>query len=298
MLKSMTAYGRGAVERTEGRAVVEIQSVNRKYFDLNLSLPKEFASFEADVRKWIGSAVSRGQISIRINASFNAILPVKIRPNIALAKEVKSAWDQIADELSVDPKQFQLSLLSQEHDLFAYDENLLEKMHCLELIKEAFDEALRKFLEMKEVEGAAIEADLSKRVKNLENLIKEIVPIIPETVSRYREKLIKRLQEIFTKEGLSLPIEVDQRLLQEVALFAEKIDVEEELTRLQSHCEQIKTLLKKREAVGKTFEFLLQELTREANTLTAKSQDLRIVRVGLEIKGEIEKIREQIQNVE
>lgn len=298
MLKSMTAYGRGAVEKKEGSVIAEIQSVNRKFLDLNLNLPKEFSSFETEIRKWVTSKVTRGQVNIRISASFTDILPIKIRPNIALAKEIKLAWDQISAELSLNKEEFSLNLLAQEADLFAYEENLLEKMHGLEFIKEAVDIALDKFLRMKEVEGAAIEIDIIKRIDLIDNLTKEISTLAPEAMQSYQDKLTTRLQEFLSKEKIPFNAESEQRLMQEVALYADRIDIAEETLRLNSHLEQMRNLLKKREPVGKTFEFLLQELNREANTLTAKSQDLKIVRLGLEIKGEIEKIREQIQNIE
>lgn len=290
MLRSMTAYGRGEAESQECRMVAEMQSVNRKFFDLNLYLPKELTCFDPDVRKWVGAAVARGQVTVRISALFNA-LPGHIRANLSLAKEMKSAWEQIVRELGLRDQEFRVETLIGLPNILVSDDNWQRGEPLRDLLYRAVDTALQNLLNMKEAEGAALERDISERLAHLQTLIESIAPLTHTSVNKYREKLLLRLQEI-------APEMQDTRVLQEVALFAERSDIEEEITRFRSHLAQFKKILQGPGPHGKTLEFLVQELFRETNTLSAKASDLKIVEYALEIKLTLERIREQIQNIE
>lgn len=292
MLKSMTAYGRGEVIAKEGHFTAELSSVNRKFFDLNLLMPREFICFDAEIRKWLATLISRGQVTLRVSFFSGELLPITVKPNISLAKQVKTSWEEIAVHLGID-ESFQLKFLLNQPDMLVFDYSLEERENCLELLKQAIQAALKGFFAMKEAEGAALARDLLGRLEELKAEIDEINSLTGCTVSKYREKLTGRLQEVFPEAK-----EIDQRILHEIAIFAEKLDVSEEITRFNSHIEQFQEALKQEGALGKSLEFLLQEMFREINTLTAKSSNLSIIRLGLKVKNTLEKIREQIQNIE
>lgn len=289
----MTAYGRSVLETPDGRVVVEIQSLNRKFLDIVLNLPKEFNNFDAEIRKWVGLTTSRGQITVRVSAEFTQVSPFEVRPNIALAKQLKSAWDKIAEELDLKNESFPVNLLIQEKELFLFEENSKDRNSCLKLLKESVEKALASLNAMKATEGAALQKDILSRLHLISTIVEEIEPLLPDATEKYRQKLLKRIGEVCPSSSELYP-----RILQEVALFAEKTDVSEEMARLVSHISQFRSSLESHEPIGKTLEFLLQELFREVNTLTTKVQDGRVIPLGLKIKGELEKIREQIQNIE
>lgn len=293
MLKSMTAFGRGVANASLGQFIIEIQSVNRKHLEIQTYLPRELSQFDVELKKWISVAVSRGQVTIKASVSFHDSTPFVVKPNLSLAGQLKEAWDQIALTLKVDEK-FHLSLLRGTDGLLAYEENRDERENYREALKLAFDDALKNYLQMKKHEGAVLEKDILLRLKKMEKEMKSIEDKTPDAPNRYREKLLARLEEVLPGK-----IENEERILREVALFAEKIDIAEEITRFNCHIAHFEELIHSKEAsVGKTLEFLVQELNREANTIGSKSSELAITRGVIEIKTELERIREQIQNIE
>lgn len=295
MLKSMTAYGRGCVVSALGRFSVEIQSVNRKHLEINTSLPSEFLRFDSDVKKWISSVVGRGQVNVKICVAFEKTSPLTVTPNMALATQIQKAWHELAGglHLAIDDKTL-LNVLSRTNDILLYGEDLHDEKAYQEALHEAVDQALKQLLQMKAKEGHALYEDISMRLVTLGKVIKQIAAKAPGATDRYREKLQERLQE-----ALGASIENEERVLREVCVYADKIDIAEELTRFDSHLVQVGNLLQSDEhAIGKTLEFLLQELNRETNTIGSKSSDVDVSRFVIEIKTELERIREQIQNIE
>lgn len=298
MLKSMTAYGRASVNSEMGRLSVELQSVNRKHLEINMLLPKEFARFDGEVRKWIGVLVGRGQVTIKVRMTFEGLGPVVVSPNFSLAGQIKEAWEKLAGEfgLPLTPDAL-LGLLSQQEDILLYDEDLHDEEKYRLVLKEGIDQALQKFVEMKLTEGKALHHDIVGRFALLRKWIDEIALRAPGATSRYREKLKERLDE-----ALGASIENEDRILREVCVYADRIDITEELTRFNSHLKQIGSLLegesKGSEGIGKTLEFIVQELNREINTISSKSSDIEVSRFVISIKSELERIREQIQNIE
>lgn len=293
MIKSMTAYGKSQIENEAGRITVEIQSINRKYLDLNINLPKELYGFDPEIREWLKPYIARGQVQLRVTFNNLGTLTSKISLNLPLVEEYKKAIEQLSDKLKIEsPPESVLELIMQQPQIFSHevqseDENLKQ------LMKIALEKALSQFQKMKADEGQALARDLSSRLKLIEACLEQILPLAQTSPSKYQEKLLKRLQEISNNTEI-----VDQRILIEVALFADKMDVSEEITRFQSHLAQFYQFLKSEEPVGKTLEFLLQEMFREINTMNAKIGELKGVQLCLEIKGELEKMREQIQNIE
>lgn len=295
MLRSMTAYSRASLTTSLGHFTAEIQSVNRKHLEVNAFLPKELLRFDSEIKKMLNDQVSRGQINLKIFATFDQQAPVVVIPNLPLVRQMKAAWDQIAKELNLDAgRGFTLEMLADQEDVLLYEENLQDEELYRLAIKNVVELALKDLIEMKIREGVALQQDISLRLNNLRRCIGLIADKTPGATQKYRQKLIERLEEL-----LSGCVENEERILREVAVFAEKIDISEELTRFQSHLDQINALLEgSASSVGKTLEFFLQELNREANTVGSKSSDVEISRLVIEIKSELEKIREQIQNVE
>lgn len=296
MLRSMTAYGRAALTTQLGHFYAEIQSVNRKYLEISTALPYGFSRFDSDIKKLLGSTLHRGQINIKIVASFENKAPLMVIPNIPQAKQMKAAWDRIAKELGLsEEKGFTLDLLSGENNLLLYEEDLQDDEQYREIIMEVVKLALQPLTAMKIVEGKNLQADITKRLLYLNNAIEQIAQKSPGATEKYRKKLHDRLCEVLG--GCSL--ETEERILREVAVYAERIDITEEIIRFKSHINQANKLLNSEEyQVGKTFEFLIQELHREINTIGSKSADVEVAHLVVEVKSELERIREQIQNVE
>lgn len=295
MLKSMTAYGRGSVISSLGHFSVEIQSVNRKHLEINTSLPNEFFRFDSEIKKWISLIVGRGQVNVKINVSFEKTSPLVVYPNIALAKQVQKAWLDIAKNLqmTIDDKTL-INILSRTDDLLLFGNEFQNEDEYKEILRQAIEQALKQLLEMKIKEGRALYEDISARLSTLVKVIKQIAEKSPNATLRYQEKLKERLQEV-----LGASIENEERILREVCVYADKIDIAEEITRFDSHLVQMQYLLQSDQlAIGKTLEFLIQELHREINTIGSKSSDVDVSRFVIEVKTELERIREQIQNIE
>lgn len=293
VIKSMTGFGRSHLQKSGISLTVEILSVNRKHLDINIVLPKHLNRFDPDIRKQIGSTILRGHVTVRISVIFNEEAPLSVQANIAMAKQYYQGWSDIADALGLDKASFSLSLLEKETDLFVYKET--EKMGGFsDLLFQGVAEALDPFSAMRECEGKLLREDISARLQGLKNELDQIALKAPEAVEKYRNKLIERI-----KTFLPLSESTDERLLKEIALFAEKVDICEEVVRFNSHIDQFQDMLKKGPpAAGKTAEFLVQELGRETNTIGSKCSDLSITQAVVKIKSELERIREQIQNIE
>jgi len=293
-IKSMTAYGRGSVTTDVGHFIIELQSVNRKFLEVVVTLPRELSQFEIELKKWLAPHLARGQVTVKVTAIFDGAVPFVVRPNLPLARQLKKAWHEVAKVLEVQGEHFQLSLLERAEGLFVYEENQGEEEHYRHILKQVLDVALNGFLQMKRQEGAVLQADIVERLAIIRQSLFVIRQKAPLAVKKYRDKLVARLQEL-----LPGSVENEERILREIALFAEKVDIAEELTRFSCHLGHFEELLYSASpSVGKTLEFVLQELNREINTIGSKSSDLEVARAVIDIKSELERIREQIQNVE
>lgn len=293
MLKSMTAYGRASYQSEIGDFVIEIQSVNRKHLEVSVVLPKELSCFEIDLKKWLLPHISRGQVNLKVSVSYENTSPIIVHPNLPLAKQIKHAWDTIAKELKLDDE-FDLSLLADVEGILLFEENVQEEDRYLQVLKQALNLALEKFVRMKVHEGIVLQGDILERMQRIYQWMKSIEQKAPTATKKYREKLINRLEEL-----LPGSVENEERILREVAVFAEKVDIAEEITRFFCHMAHFEELIhSENSSIGKTLEFVLQELNRETNTIGSKSSDLEIARYVIDIKSELERIREQIQNVE
>ncbi|NGX45552.1 MAG: hypothetical protein K940chlam2_00707 [Chlamydiae bacterium] len=291
MTRSMTGYGRGESPAFEGaRWVVEIHTVNRKLLDIAVQLPREWLKFDLDLRKGISQAVKRGQITVKaFFRSENSGIQFSKAYCQALAK-AKEGWEETSLSLGLDPKTIDLSfLVGHTHDSdLSLDEEAIKSS-----LKAAFTQALSELLSMRENEGELIGRDLKERFDGLERFVAKAGSLMEGAPDKYREKLIERIKEVVQDT------EVDERILKEVALYAERVDVSEEVTRLNAHIHQARELLEKKgQPIGRTLDFLMQEILRELNTLGSKTPLLEVIRGVIEAKTELEKIREQVQNIE
>lgn len=295
MLRSMTAYGRASRTTVLGRFVVEMQSVNRKHLEISVFLPKELTRFDADLRKLVGARVFRGQVTVKVSAYFDKCTPCVVTPNLPLARQLKAAWDAIAKDLKFESTEFTLEFLLNEQGVLLYEEDLQDEEQYRSDLLDVASEALDYFFDMRTREGKALEHDISSRLTRLKEYLDKIAVLSQGAVGKYRQKLLDRIEAVVP--GI---LKDEERILREICLFADRIDIAEEITRFYSHLEQCGNLLTLAEtnSVGKKLEFLLQEMSREVNTIGSKSADVEISHLVVEMKSDLERIREQIQNVE
>ncbi len=291
MIKSMTGFGRGKYEN-EGRSyTVDIKSVNHKYTDISVRLPRFLNSEEDKIRKRISSAISRGKVDVLISFENYSSKGTNIRINKELAKEYIKELKSLADETDL---QFNVDVIdiSKFPEILKIEDTQDEELIGKELMI-AVDDALEKFISMREIEGTRLVQDIEQRIYLIQNKVNEITEFSSTLVKEYMEKLKVRVNELLE------PSTVDEnRLMQEIVIFSDKSSIEEELTRLKSHMSQFLELIKQSSPIGKKIDFLIQEINREVNTIGSKANCLDITNRVIEIKTEVENIREQIQNIE
>lgn len=288
MARSMTAYGRAVGEIASGLSCIcEVHSVNRKHFDLHLHLAKEFLFLDVQLRQFIGKVIKRGKVTVKI--SFQSQGMALTPPS--LLKQLKQQWISVARELGYDPSGIDLPFLLERAGEVSLEKQLGGDVQ--QGVETVLKEALDAFGAMKETEGGALVSDIEKRLAHLSTCLEKIEMRSKGLPEAYRKRLIEKLEALLHTAG------EDERVLREVALFAEKIDITEEIVRLRSHIAQMREVLQSKEkSVGRTLEFLIQEMAREMHTIGSKSQDLALIEQAMEGKGELEKVREQVQNIE
>lgn len=293
MARSMTAYGRAHAKTSVGLFLIEIHSVNRKSLDINTNLPKEFLFLDMGLRSRLGTVVKRGYVTVRITKEGGNGTAFET-PSVETLKKLHNQWESCAKELGYQSKeavsfsmimQFALGITPSSS---APDEALKKKLF------KGLDEAIETFIKMKEVEGKTLIADIFPRLDQIEKTIERVKKLAELAPKRYRERLEKKLEELKISHDTD-----EDRLTREIVLFTDKIDVTEEMIRLASHLQQFKGILKENKSrVGRELDFLTQEMNREVNTIAAKSQELEITQSTLAIRSELEKIREQLANIE
>lgn len=288
----MTGYGRGQSVQNGAKFTVELNSVNRKQSDVVVSLPRELAELEPRVRDAINAEVTRGRLTVVIAFHAGAGSTQSMALDRSLARAYLQAMRDLQKELKVGGE-ITIDAVLRAPGVLKAPEEQLSPDEAWPSVEAALKAALADLLKMREAEGRHLAKDLEKRMKIVRECVKKVKRIVPGVVKRYRETLQERIQ----RAGIDLPID-DERLVKEVVVFADKSDITEELTRLESHFEQFAAHLKKDEPVGRTLEFMCQEIGREFNTLGAKANDVEISQLVVTCKAEMEKIREQIQNIE
>lgn len=291
MIKSMTGYGRSNVSKNEREYQIEIKSVNHRYLDVSIKMPRQLSYLEETIKREISSKVRRGKIDIFITFENNSLEGREIKINTELAKAYIDELKKLAEKENI-LADIQVTEISKYPDVLN-----IQNSQDDETIKEELIETVRiateNLVQMREIEGAKISEDLITRLDKIQSKVNEISKISTGLIEEYVVKLEERIKEILKNQ------EIDKsRLAQEVVIYADKCSIEEEVTRLNSHISQFKTLLNSNETIGKKLDFIVQEMNRETNTIGSKANKLEITNGVIDIKTEIENIREQVQNIE
>lgn len=292
MLKSMTGFGR-AVEEIDGYVItVEIKSVNHRYFDFSSRIPRQYGFLDDKLKSYINSKVSRGKVECYVSVEALDTEDAAVVINKTLASAYVKALKELSEEYSLK-EDFGTAFVSRLPDAFVLKKADEDEEKIWQLVKSVTDEAIEKFIQMRAVEGAKMKEDVTSRAEYILDCVSFIEERSPQTVKEYNDKLVERVHEIIGDVSLD-----EQRIIQEVAIYADKVAVAEETVRLRSHIAQLKTFLESEEPIGRKMDFLVQEINRETNTIGSKANDVEIARKVVDIKAEVEKIREQIQNIE
>ena len=291
-MKSMTGYGGAKSVQGTYKLSVEVKSVNNRYLDVSVRLPRSFLFAEDAVKTAVQKHISRGKVDVFINLDADSGDDTAVLANEALAAEYKSAIDKIGDTLGIRTEVTAYELCRLQ-DVLTLEKKDLDKDEALRVILETTEAALTDFDAMREREGQKMFDDISARLVTIENHVAFVEERAPQTVAEYRERLTKKMLEIL--DGA----QVDQnRILTEAAIYADHIATDEETVRLRSHISQMRGMLASKEPVGRKLDFLVQEFNRETNTIGSKCSDVAVTQTVLDTKSEIEKIREQVQNIE
>ncbi|MEW5740310.1 MAG: YicC/YloC family endoribonuclease [Myxococcota bacterium] len=292
MLQSMTGFGSGQATCGVESLAVELKSVNHKFCEVKVRLPRELGALEAVVQKQVKDRVSRGAVEVTVRRAAKTGTGLVPQADVGLAREYRRAWSELANALGL-PDEMRLRDLALLPNVIRVEEPQVHLDDATAALDTAMGAALDGLAAMRAREGESLAADLSARLALVSSLVTELVGLAPKAVEEHRARLADRIAE------LAKGVTVDpQRLAQEVAFFAERTDVSEEMTRLHSHLAQFKTLLSAKEPVGRKMDFLVQEMHREVNTTGSKSQHPEISTRVVALKAELERIREQVQNVE
>ena len=292
MIRSMTGFGRMEGVAAGKRILVEMKSLNHRYLEISLRMPAALAVLEMEIKKRIGERYTRGkfEVSVRLENGGGSEAPPAL--NLPLARQYHSLLTQLRRELGI-PGEVTLEMMAGFRDLFVSGEGEEDIPALWEGLEKVLVQTMEKLTAMRDAEGESLGRDLTERMGTVERLVQGIARRSPEVVLEYRQRLADRVRE------LTAGMVVDEsRLHQEVAVLAEKSDITEEVVRMNSHLGQFRNFMTAEEAVGRKMDFLIQEMNREVNTIGAKSQDGEIARLVIELKSELAKLREQIQNVE
>ena len=293
MIKSMTGYGRARDTRNSRDITVEVRSVNNRYLDCTVKMPRLYIFAEDALKARVQKAVSRGKVDVFVTVDASAADVTKVSVNRELAGQYAAALSELSEVCGSGAYQPLPEVLARFPDVLSVtkeDEDLESVSADLCAV---LDAALAAFNDMRRVEGARLAQDIENRLRAIESYTESVEVRSPETVAEYRAKLTARMQEVLQS------VSVDpQRLLTEAAIYADKVAVDEETVRLRSHTAQLRTMLESEEPMGRKMDFLIQEVNREANTIGSKCSDVSIAQIVVNLKAEVEKMREQVQNIE
>lgn len=292
MIKSMTGFGRCEIAEGTRKVTVEMKSVNHRYLDVNIKMPKKLSFFESSIRGELKKYVQRGKIDIFITYEDCSENKVSIKYNKDIAEEYLKYLNEMASEFSLD-NDIRVSTLSKYPEVFTMEEQMVDEEEIWKVLAKAIDGAAEGFIEARIKEGKNLADDLIGKLDGMLELVKYIEERSPKLMEEYRRKLEERIHEMLGDASID-----ESRILTEVTIFADKVCVDEEIVRLKSHIESTKQALIEGGSIGRKLDFIAQEMNREANTILSKANDLEISNIGIELKTEIEKVREQIQNIE
>lgn len=291
MIKSMTGFGRGQAQVDGLSFSVEIRAVNHRYGDINIKAPRLLLPLEGQIKKQVSAVLKRGKVDVFITQETVGQVAAQPVVNRPLADAYMQLFKQLADDYGVSGG-VGLNLLLAQKDVLTLQDVNIEEQELSVCLSSALDTALQALLVMRKKEGEATAVDMRQRLELLEELLEQIVTRSPQVAIEWQQKLKDRLDRLGDDAG------DPQRVAQEIAIFADRCDISEEVTRFKSHLGQFGGLLEQEEPVGRQMDFLVQELNREANTMGSKSNDAELTRQVVMLKSELEKIREQVQNIE
>ena len=292
MVMSMTGFGRAELSVGTRDIIVEIKSVNHRYFEFSCRTGRGYSFLEDKLKKYVGERVSRGKVDMYVSITENDDSSVEVELNRPLAAGYVKAMRELSLEYGVTDD-VSVSTLARIGDIFQIHRPPTDEDAVFNDVKVAVDSALEHFIEMRRAEGEKLREDILSRAEHIISIVAEIEERSPITVQEYRERLYMKLKDVLQSSNID-----DQRILTEAAIFADKVAVDEETVRLRSHFDQMKSFLDSDQPVGRKLDFIVQEMNREANTIGSKVTDSQLAHKVVEIKGEIEKIREQVQNIE
>lgn len=293
MIKSMTGFGRCEVQEESRKFTVEMKSVNHRYLDANIRMPKKLNFFETAIRSLLKQSVQRGKVDIFITYEDLSEQQVSLKYNEVLAAEYLSYFEKMQEKFSLE-NDIRVSTLSRYPEVLIMEEQAVDEEELWKGLKKALDGAIRQFVETRTSEGEHLREDLIEKLDNMLKLVGCIEERSPQIIAEYRDKLETKVKELLADTQME-----DSRIAAEVVIFADKICTDEEVVRLRSHIVHMKdTLVSDDSGIGRKLDFIAQEMNREANTILSKANDLEISNIGIELKTEIEKVREQIQNIE
>lgn len=292
MIKSMTGFGRCELSDEKRKVTVEMKSVNHRYLDVNIKMPKKLNFFEAAIRNELKNYVQRGKVDLFITFEDFGENNVSIKYNRDIAAEYMKYLEQMAEEFGLE-NDIRVSTLSRYPEVFSMEDKAPDEEEIWKFLKNSIDTAACDFVESRKAEGENLKKDLILKLDGMLEHVAFIEERSPQIIAEYKQKLQSKVEEMLGEAKLD-----ENRILTEVTIFADKVCVDEELVRLRSHVEATRTALLEGGSVGRKLDFIAQEMNREANTILSKTTDLEISGRAIELKTEIEKVREQIQNIE
>lgn len=292
MIKSMTGYGRGGFQTESREFTVEIRSVNNRYLDCSVRMPRSISFAEDAVKQAVKKQVGRGKVDVTVSLSTAAQNDISIQLNRPVLEGYLKAMREMVDDYGVQDD-ISVSVLSRLPDVYCVEKAEQDEAQLTQELLTALQTALDAYDLMRCTEGQAMENDLQARRQTILQLVAQVEAGSPQTVADYRSRLEAKMREVLENTSID-----ESRILTEAAIFADKVAVDEETVRLRSHLNQMDSMLRSGGAIGRKLDFLLQEMNREANTIGSKCSDVRLARIVVEIKAELEKIREQVQNIE
>lgn len=293
MIKSMTGFGRCEVSDGERKFTVEMKSVNHRYLDVSIRMPKKLNFFETSIRNYLKQRIQRGKVDLFITYEDFTEGQVSLKFNEALAAEYLSYFKKMSETFSLE-NDIRVSALSRYPEVLTMEEQVIDEKELWNSLEKALDGAVTQFVETRMQEGNRLRDDIVEKLDNMLRLVNCVEERAPQIIAEYREKIENKVKELLADSQIE-----ESRIAAEVVLFSDKMCTDEEVVRLRSHVVHMKeTLLSGDDGIGRKLDFIAQEMNREANTILSKANDLKTSNIGIELKTEIEKVREQIQNIE
>lgn len=292
MIRSMTGFGRCEIQSGEKKFTVEMKGVNHRYLDVNIRMPKKLYFFETAIRSYLKKYIQRGKVDIFVTYEDLSEGQMFLKYNETLAAEYLGYFRQMEEKFGLE-NDVRISALSRYPEVFTMEEQDVDEEELWNGLREALDGACIQFVSARETEGEKLREDLIGKLDDMKAVVEKIEERSPQILSEYREKLEDKVKELLADTQID-----ESRIAAEVVLFADKICTDEEIVRLKSHIDHMKSTLQAGEGIGRKLDFIAQEMNREANTILSKANDLTVSNYGIDLKTEIEKVREQIQNIE